>query len=470
MNRDDSAARLGTRAELVVPVSLGLLVGAGVLVQPTLAPVALLGLIAAWLGAAYPPLLVVGMWAGMLLDRVGMTSLKMGAFPITASKLTVLGSIGLWGLHCALTKATVVRWHPVLTAMLGVLASTAISIAWANGLENGKFTLYGLAMMTVLVALVFAVLAEVPLAPLYRVIGFGFALALLASLRHGSADRSAGTMGDPNEWATLVLLLTPLLLGGLADDEHPLAAGLRVSLLGLAPLAVLHSESRSALVVGFVVGPVCVYLLRARTAELVLCLVAAVVAAPFLLSLEALLTRFLALIENIQGGAVVQDASFEERSELFRQGKQLFFDHWFIGAGPGNFQTATGFVSHTGELRPAHDTYLEIASEQGIVGLIPTGLFIGTVAFTLWEAWRGATTVAHQNRVLGAAVSLGALALMAATLGLLTFSMAYLVLGFTLAVTYQALGSDQGEPLKRRVLPDASPRPPLPDAPESVHG
>lgn len=426
------------RVEALVSVLSGLAFGAVVIVQPKLAPLGLFGAVALYLGVRYPPLLVLGMWAGMLFDRLGVTGLKLGSFPVTASKLSVLGSIGAWFLHATLSGTRPVRWHPVLTAMLGVLASTAVCIAWANNMERGKFDLYGLGMMTVLVALVYAVLAEAKLEPLYRTIAAAFSVALLSALRHGSGDRSAGTMGDPNEWATMVLLLTPMLLGGLAEDDHWSARPLRLALIGLGPLAVLHSESRAALVVSFLVGPVCLYVLRYRVGELVACGAAGLVAAPLMLDLDKLFGRFWQLLQNLQGGATIQDSSFEERSELFRQGKQLFLDHWFIGAGPGNFSIATGFVSHTGELRPAHNTYLEIASEQGLVGIVPTGIFLLTVASTLRDGAEGARSTTGQGRVLGVGAGLGALALMAATLGLLTFSMAYLVLGFALAIVHQA--------------------------------
>jgi len=241
-----------------------------------------------------------------------------------------------------------------------------------------------------------------------------------------------------------VLLLTPVMLGGLADDDHWSAAPLRLALLLLAPLAILRTESRTALVVGLLVSAGCVYVLRRRRTELALCVGGAVVAAPMVISVSDATARFRKLVGNLQGGAVQQDESLEERSELFRQGKQLFFDHWLLGVGPGNFARSTGFVSHTGELRPAHNTYLEVASEQGVLGLLPFAIFFGTVAWTMRDAAQGARTSAQRNRVLGMSIGLGSFALMSATLGLLTFSMAYLVLGLGLAVATQARGPHVG--------------------------
>lgn len=424
-------------------LGLAAVLGALVVIEPALAALALLG--AGFLGAAlaWPPLLVVAMYAGMLFDRLGVTGAKVGDFPVTASKLSVLAGVGLWGLHVVLTRARPVRWHRVLDGLLGMMAVTAVCIAWSNSMAMGKFTLYGLGMMTVMVALVYAVLAEADLAPLYRLLTALLLAVFVVSIREanvtGADGRVSGPMGDPNEWATTVLLVSPLLLGGLVGDDTTIGRALRLGLVLLAPLAVLRSESRAALAVGALLVPFLWRLLRARRGELGLAAGAAVLAAPFLLDLGPTFDRFVRLVENLHGGGVADyDSSLEERSELFRQGVQLFADHWLIGAGPGNFETATGFVSHEGSFRPAHNTYLEIASEQGVLGLSAALVFGALVVGTVRGALREAPDGPERDRVYGAGLGLAAFALMAATLGLLTFAMAYLVLGATLALTHQA--------------------------------
>ena len=116
----------------------------------------------------------------------------------------------------------------------------------------------------------------------------------------------------------------------------------------------------------------------------------------------------------------------------------LFLENWLLGAGPGNFARATGFVSITGKLRPAHNSYLEVAGEMGLVGLVALAVFGLTVFASLWRSQALTPRTADRNRVLGAGLGLLALCLMAATLGLLTFSMAYLMLGLALAIGWQA--------------------------------
>jgi hypothetical protein len=131
-------------------------------------------------------------------------------------------------------------------------------------------------------------------------------------------------MGDPNEWATSVLLLTPFVLGGLVDDVHWGASLLRMSLISLAPLGILLSESRTALVVSLLISPACVYLLRQRRGELLLCGGAGLIVAPIFVNIGAIFNRFEQLVQNLRGGAAMIDYSLEERSELARQSYWIY--------------------------------------------------------------------------------------------------------------------------------------------------
>jgi putative inorganic carbon (HCO3(-)) transporter len=435
-----TASRSSSPVALFLVLS-GAVVGVVVSKQPALA---LLGLVAvgiAMVGVMYPTTLVVGMMTAVLFDRVGATGFAVAQLPVTASKLSVLGGLGLWAVHVVLSRATPVRWHPVLGAMLGVVTMTAVSVAIANCMAVGKYTLFGMAMMTVLVGFVYTVLAEAELQSLFRFLAVALIALFLLSLAPSAGGRASGTFGDPNEWATMVLLLTPAALGGLAGDRSPWARPLRVLLVLLAPMAVLRTGSRTAFVVLMLVLPACLYLLRRHRWELVFSAVAAASVAPFVMSVSATIDRLRSLLGNLQGSAVIHDVSLNERTELLHQGMDLFRDHWFLGSGPGTFARATGFLSTYGEFRPAHNTYLEVASEQGVVGLIPFAVFFAMVAHTLWRGYRAAQEPAAQERVLGVSIGLAAVALMAGTLGLLTFSMAYLVLGLGLVVAAQARGT-----------------------------
>lgn len=422
---------------------LGALVGLGSSQEPLLLALGLVGVLGAVAVLGAPPLLVVGMFMGVLFDKLGVTDVKVAKFPITASKLSVLAAIGAWGFFGLTSQVRAVRWHPVLTAMVAMTIASGVTLAATGELGDGRFVLFGLVMMTVLVGLVYAILAAFPMQPVYRILAVVVILALALTVVGGGGGvgesaRSTGTFGDPNEWATMVLLLVPTLLGGVAAEPGWFGRGLRLALLGLLPLAVLKAGSRTALVVLVVISPMLLAVMWRRRGELLALVGAGVLAAPFVVDGEVALRRFRSLWRNATGQAVVGDQSLDERTELLRQALDLFGEHWLMGVGPGNFAKASGFVSVTGKLRPAHNTYLEIASEQGIVGSLPALASLVVVGWTLWQGWRGAPSPVHRERVLGVAAGLVALALMAATLGLLTFSMGYLVLGLSLAVVAHA--------------------------------
>jgi len=426
-----------------IAVALGLGFGLAVSKQPVLAMVAVIGIAFGLLVVDRPARMVPVLFLAILFDKLGASGVKLADFPVTASKLSVVGLLGVWGLHVILSRARPARWHPVLGGLGVFAASTAFTLTLTGQLGEGKFTLFGLLMMMVLVGLVFAILAEEDLAPLYRSIGCVLAGIFLLSLKaagaEGEAARATGTMGDPNEWATMVFVVTPFVLGGLTDEDHWVARPLRMALVGLAPLSVLASGSRAALIVLVLVTPGVLYLMRRRRGELGLVAGAGALVAPFVLDFSKGMERFQSLWLRLQGESTVTgDNSLDERTELFHQGLQLFLDNLLFGSGPGTFGAATGFVSETGRLRPAHNSYLEVAAEQGLLGLLCAGFFLATVGVTLWRGWRGALRPRDRNRVAGVAIGLAAVATMAATLGLITFSMAYLVLGFGLAVVHQA--------------------------------
>lgn len=433
-----NGARWPASRREVVPLGLGLLAGAGVALSPALPALLLGALVVAWMGLSSPPFLVGLMYVAMLFDQAGVAGIDVARLPVTASKLAVLGSMGMWAVHALLARRKPARWHPVLGGLLTMVAATGLSIAVVGSMHYGIFDLAGLAMLTVLVGLVYAALAEAELSSLYRACAIALSLILLSNMAAASGGgRSTGTMGDPNEWGAMLLLLTPWLLGGLAWDDHPLARPLRLAMLGLPPVAIMMTQSRAAFVAAMVVLPLSVLLVRHRRSELSLAAVAAAVAAPVAVDVDAALARYRTLVDKLTGSAAVEDNSLNERAELGRQAWDLFIEHPWLGVGPGEFQTESGFIPLEGHLLPPHNTFLQIACEQGIVGLVATAVLGLAVTHTLARGYQRARDPQGRARVLGAALGLAAIALMATTLGLLTLAMAYLVLGFSLAVVHQ---------------------------------
>ena len=440
----------------LLPLAMGAAVGLAVALSPAL-PVLLLGaLVVCLAGLARPWVMVALIFIAMLLDKAGTTGMAVSNLPVTASKLAVVGSLGLWSVHALLSGKRILAWHPVLTAMIGMVAALAITTAHAGTLRAALPDFMGIGMLTVLVALVYSSLAEARLDALYRVVALGLLAALVSSVVAGAASggRGAGTMGDPNEWGAMVLLLAPFTLGALASDRHWTARPLRLGILLLAPAAVLICRSRAAFVVGLLVAPACLWLMRAKRAEVMGVVLLAGLATPLTVDLDAATERYHTLVAALSDDGGADDASLSERAELVAQAQDLIVNNLVFGVGPGNFRRATGYLSPAGGTKTAHNTYLQVASEQGLVGLVALLGFGVTVAWTLYLGIRRITEPIARTRLVGVAIGLGAIALMAATLGLLTFAMAYLVLAVGLVVLRQALA----------VARD----PALPDAPTSA--
>ncbi len=421
---------------------LGGLVGGTIAVSPWVPPLALGAAAFVVAGVVLPVVPVGGVFVAMLFDQLGLTSMKVANLPVTLSKLSVLAALALWLVHAALFGRRPLRWHPVLGALLVFIASMALSFAVAGGWSDDGFQLFmGMGMLTVLVGLVSSALADQPLQGTYRVLGLAFVATLATSLAlgmSGDEGRATGTWEDPNEWAAVVMLLAPTLLGGLVDDDSVLARLLRIGVLLLAPAAVILSESRAAVLVAVPIGLASLHLLRRHRRELLLCAVLGTLALPLSGRLDDAVARYETLVDRVQGTALVEDASLSERSELLRQGVDLFAEHWVVGVAPGNFRTATGYIPIKGGTKTAHNTYLQVAAEQGLVGVAALLLLAVTIGRTMVVALRLARRPADRSRLLGVTIGLSAFALMAATLGLLTLAFAYFVIGLGLAVDAQA--------------------------------
>lgn len=98
---------------------------------------------------------------------------------------------------------------------------------------------------------------------------------------------------------------------------------------------------------------------------------------------DELIGRFAALAQT-------DDISQDTRAEIWRETGGLIRDYPVLGAGLGSYVTAflkykTTAPEHTVDY--AHNDYLQVAAEMGVVGL---GAAIGLAWFVLGRAWRGA--------------------------------------------------------------------------------
>jgi putative inorganic carbon (HCO3(-)) transporter len=80
-----------------------------------------------------------------------------------------------------------------------------------------------------------------------------------------------------------------------------------------------------------------------------------------------------------------------ERLDMWRAGRRMVWDHPLLGIGPGNMNLASPLYQSAkrradGPWGHLHDTYIHIAAERGLLGLLA---FLGFILVLASELWRG---------------------------------------------------------------------------------
>jgi O-antigen ligase len=215
--------------------------------------------------------------------------------------------------------------------------------------------------------------------------------------------RLSGPIGEQNRFAQVLLVLVPLGVGFAVRrpkrHERMIAAGATVLILA----GTLLSYSRGAAVA--LVG-VLVLMLLLRFVRLRAVLVAsAVVVVGALLIAPGFFTR----VASLQGlealtsdsGSSGADGSIQGRAALNLGAWQAFLEHPLTGVGPGLFAAdySATYASDTGihhflssSQFPAHNLYLGIAADLGLVGLLPFLAILAVTGALLWKErlrWSG---------------------------------------------------------------------------------
>jgi O-antigen ligase len=236
---------------------------------------------------------------------------------------------------------------------------------------------------------------------------------------------TSGTIYDPNDTAMVMVLTLPLAAFAAVDLRgvgRVMAAGVAV----VCVLATIMTVSRG----GFVgLTFVCILLLfRLGTTRLVprLMTVVATVAVLVVAAPTQYWAR-MSTIWNTTGGGYDQTGVFS-RVELWQQGLRLFMENAVIGVGIGMYETAEG-LSHggRGKWSAAHNSFIQIATELGIAGLV---LFVVLLVMGIRNA-RRARQAARDRPELHRLAGLAA--------GVEVALYAYLILGSALSQAYSSM-------------------------------
>jgi putative inorganic carbon (HCO3(-)) transporter len=124
----------------------------------------------------------------------------------------------------------------------------------------------------------------------------------------------------------------------------------------------------------------------------------------------------------------------QERLSLWEAGWEVVRDYPWLGVGPGNFANIVGFYNPEIVNLPMHNSYLAIAAEIGIPGLILFSALVISVLIALIGTLQAGQTEKHHTARMILACILGFLA------GAIFITrhdapLLYLMLGWAIAIT-----------------------------------
>jgi O-antigen ligase len=271
--------------------------------------------------------------------------------------------------------------------------------------------------------------------------------------------RIAGPLGDPNFFAQILILLVPIGLFLAWGERQRLGKILALTLTAVVSAGTVLTYSRSAaLVLAAVLG----LSLLARRGHLREVALGVGFAVALLLALPTDFVRRLATVEEILPGrqeSIDPDSSFAERRLYAGVAWQEFLERPVLGVGVGNYTAyfddyaqRVGSVGRQYEEEGrffAHNLYLEIGAETGVLGLIGFALSIVAGLFYLRRAY-GWYLDAGDARMAGLAR-----ALEISLIGFLLFGVflhnqypryPWLILGFAAAIYRVARRPSASEP------------------------
>jgi putative inorganic carbon (HCO3(-)) transporter len=361
---------------------------------------AVLGLLAGLVPEPAAIVLVVGATVAALLLRLEWAALVVVGSAVFEDYLARVDPRAIKLLAALLVVSWVVRRcrgrlhaphrSPVLTATLVFVVVLALATAVHNNGATGQGVVLRYAGF-IAVLLVLADVLRGPLSPAR--LGRAYVLACtvaafcgLLTFALGGDRRAGGPVADPNDFAFLLVPAVALAIGlrGQARRRWPWDVA-----TVLLVVAVLGTLSRGALVGLAVMALLALVagLVRLRAAAGLAILVAGVVAVvvsvvPGLVS------------TSLQQKGQVADQNISERLDLWEAAGRMTVEHPVLGLGPGAFalhhdQYTTSLpddVNHP--LDVAHNTWLEVSSELGTLGLLAFLAILVTAFAAAWSTWR----------------------------------------------------------------------------------
>jgi O-antigen ligase len=399
---------------LLAGTGMGIVVAMAILLPPNPAFVvlALVAITAIILSLIYPHLGLAALvfityteFSGTMIHYHGAPSIEKLFIPFLI--VVALGRLILFGERPY-------AWQKPLLILFGFLLACSVSLMFVRDLPAAQERIIDLIkniimIMTVLVlmrtrqAFVFSfwalILAGAFLGTIavfqYLTDGFdsdfwGFGQAAKMHMA-GTVDvfRIGGPIGDPNFFSQIMLVLLPIALDRALHSKHPLLRTMAGWSFAACILTVFFTFSRGALLAVFGMIALVMKQYRPSPVAIIILVSVAIAATPFMP--DRYLDRLLAIPEALTGGQNTSaEASLRGRLSEQLSGLLMFVEHPLLGVGPKNYPAnyqdyaqRAGLDSRHTE-RNAHNLFLEVAAETGLVG----SLFFGAVLFLAFKSLR----------------------------------------------------------------------------------
>ena len=236
--------------------------------------------------------------------------------------------------------------------------------------------------------------------------------------------RISGPVGDPNFFAMIMVALVPFGLERLIHEKKWWLRLLALLALVISVLTVIFTFSRGGFVALAVTAVVALFVFPPRLKSLPIILV--VILALWLVVPAEYTSRIFTLsdvVTELDSGLRTEDMSLRGRASESISAWLMFEDHPFLGVGWKNFSlhyqeyAQKVGLAPSAEERAAHNLYLEVAAETGLVG-------IGVFSLLLIVMLRGVAVNAKKLRVAGKVQAAGmASAVFLSLVGYLSASM-----------------------------------------------
>ena len=229
-------------------------------------------------------------------------------------------------------------------------------------------------------------------------------VAMESSILAGQqGNRAQGPIGDPNFYSQVLLILLPLALDRAWHDRR---YGLRLLGLGISFLIILanvFTYSRGGFLAMVVVLVIMLWRNPPRPIVLIFSLAILLMALPFTPSqyAERMATSFAVVPDLVLDEPLQADGAIVSRLSEMAAAGAVFLDNPIVGVGLDNYAlyypeySELVGIDPNRSVRSAHDLYLEILAETGLIGML-------VYTFLLVTLFRGLALANRRFQQLGA--------------------------------------------------------------------